>query len=318
MKNLRIVFLVAIVLMLAQNVEAQFLKRLAKHAQDKIEQEADRRAQKKVDEKIDEGYDKVEQKMERDRRKSKRETTQATPTQPKRQTEQKPIHHFSPGFPTQELKAGSFATDPYPLVIPAGRKLKRYAIRSGIVQYEKTISGKVLTSTVEGSGAGVLYFQDWGAEELNEDVVQQTTISKFFGKKKEETTNTHSMARLNNGEVHTVDFEQQKIYLGRDPAMDRIRETDSDAGVIGEQMLESIGGKKVGKAQFLGYNCDVWEVPGGTQLLYKGVLLKLDVTVMGIHTVQVATSAKFNTSVPARYFRLPDYPVIKSDDLIGH
>ncbi len=43
------------------------------------------------------------------------------------------------------------------------KKLKRYQIKSGIVKYESTITGKVLGSTMSGSGTQTIYFKDWGA-----------------------------------------------------------------------------------------------------------------------------------------------------------
>ncbi len=61
---LKILVVVAVFLLTPQQVEAQFLKKLAKKAEDKIEREAERRAQRRVDKKIDEKYDEIEDEID--------------------------------------------------------------------------------------------------------------------------------------------------------------------------------------------------------------------------------------------------------------
>jgi hypothetical protein len=70
-----------------------------------------------------------------------------------------------------------------------------------------------------------------------------------------------------------------------------------------------MGGEKIGTEKILNYNCEVWKIPGGKQWMYKGLPLKLEMTVMGTTSTLMVTSAKFNTSVPDKYFELPDYPI---------
>ena len=199
-------------------------------------------------------------------------------------------------------------------------KLKRYEVKSGIVQYTSTISGKVLGSVITGSGTESLYFKDWGAIELVEEKSTQTTNTKIFGKKSTETTNTHTMSKLDNGESYHVDFDKKQIFLRRDMAMDmtKIFHPNTDAGDVGQNMLESMGGKKIDEENFLGHDCEIWDIMGAKQWMYKGVVLKLEMTVMGITTIKEATSAKFNTSVSDKYFKLPDYPIQKEEGFMGN
>jgi hypothetical protein len=195
--------------------------------------------------------------------------------------------------------------------LSAQNKLKRYDVKSGIVEYTTTISGKVMGSTINGSGTSNLYFKDWGAVELNEEKSSQTTSIKFFGKKTTETENTHSMAKLDNGNSFYVDFENEKIIGGRDAAMELTKAfyPNADAGEAGENMAESIGGKKVGTEKFMGHTCDIWEIAGGRQWNYKGVMLKMELTMLGISTITQATTAKFDVSVPNSHFSLPNFPI---------
>ncbi len=192
-------------------------------------------------------------------------------------------------------------------------KLKRYEVKSGIIQYKSTISGKVMGSVITGSGTESVYFKDWGALELLEEKSTQTTKTNIFGQKSTQTTNTHTMSKLDNGESYHVNFDKKQITLRRDMAMDMTKafHPNEDAGDVGKNMLESIGGKKIRDEKFLGYNCEVWDVMGAKQWMYKGTVLKLEVTLMGITTIKEATSAKFNVSVSDKYFKLPDFPIQK-------
>ena len=198
-------------------------------------------------------------------------------------------------------------------------KLKRYDVKSGIVEYVTTTSGKVMGSTISGSGTEKLFFKDWGTVELKETELSQTTTMKIFGRGKTESENTHTLNKLDNGESYSVDFDKKQISVGKDMAMEMIKnfQPNGDAGEVGESMLESMGGKKIGTENFLGYSCDVWSLLGGKQWIYKGVMLKMEMTTLGIKTVTEATSAKFDISVADAHFKLPDFPIQKTESLLN-
>ncbi len=197
-------------------------------------------------------------------------------------------------------------------------KLKRYDIKSGIVKYQTSIKGKVMGSTIDGSGTQELYFKDWGAVELKKVDEKKVTHINIFGQKKTEVDETHNIDKLDNGKSYHVDNDNKIIYVRNDPAMEMIKTLgEGDVVNTGEKMLEGMGGKKVGKEKVLGYNCDVWQIPGGKQWIYKGLPLKLEMTLMGITTQTTATEAKFNINVPNKYFKLPDYPIQEMQDFMG-
>ncbi len=202
----------------------------------------------------------------------------------------------------------------------AQNKLKRYDLKSGIVEYATTTNGKVMGSTINGSGTEKLFFKDWGAVELKESALTQTTSMKLMGNASTETKETHTMVKLDNGESWSVDFNKKQIYASRDKAMDMVmaNQPDADAGKAGESMLVSMGGKKTGSEQFRGYTCDVWEIMGGKQWIYKGLMLKIEMTVLGITTKTEATSVKLDVSVPDANFRLPDFPIQKTENFMSN
>jgi len=191
------------------------------------------------------------------------------------------------------------------------KKLKRYDVKSGAIKYKITISGKVMGSTITGSGTEYLFFKDWGAIELVESNSKKITNMKFFGKTKTETTKTHTMNKLDNGESYQVDFDNEVIYLRRDPAMDLMMQSNSDAGETGKNILEAFGGKKTGTEVYKGYHCEIWDIAGAKQWMYKGVPLKMVVNVMGIKTVKETVTADFNTTVTDQQLKLPDYTIQK-------
>jgi hypothetical protein len=189
-------------------------------------------------------------------------------------------------------------------------KLKRYSLKSGIVKYKSKINGKVMGSTITGNGTEELYFKDWGAKELKKSDEKKVTHINIFGQKKTEVTETHTLNKLENGKSYNVDFKNKIIYVQQDPALTMVKNFgNGDVETTGKKMLESMGGKQVGTEKILGYTCDVWEIPGGKQWIYKGIPLKLQMTIMGVTTTNQATEAKFNINVPDKHFILPDYPI---------
>lgn len=197
--------------------------------------------------------------------------------------------------------------------------LKRYKVKSGIITYKMTITGDVMGSKITGSGTESLYFKNYGALELVEEQSSQTTAVNVFGNKSTNTTETHNMKKLDNGDSYTVDFEQKKIYKIQDLAMQLTKayEPNADAGEVGEDMLKAIGGKKIGTETYKGFNCDIWEAMGIKQWIYKGVTLKSDGTLMGIRTTKEATNIEFDVNVDDSHFKLPDYTIIEEENLFS-
>ncbi|MDX1829718.1 MAG: hypothetical protein R3342_09245 [Lutibacter sp.] len=189
--------------------------------------------------------------------------------------------------------------------------LKRYNVKSGVVKYTTTISGKVIGSKITGSGTESLYFKNWGAIELKDNQSTQISHMKFFGKEKTETTSKHEISKIDNGKIYLVDFKNKTIQLKNNPMMDLMKQSKTNAADESKNMLEAMGGEKIGNETYKGYNCEVWELLGGKQWIYKGVMLKMEMKVLGIKTLTEATSIKFNVSVADSNFKLPDFPIQK-------
>lgn len=190
------------------------------------------------------------------------------------------------------------------------KDIKRYSVESGIVKYITTISGTVAGGTVSGAGTAQLYFEKWGALELENEEKTTTTVVVIPISNVEITdvSTIHNTDKIDNEMIYVVDYETQTIFTQADPLIEFMRLYDYDAEEAGKKMLISMGGVQLDNEDFKGYDCEVWTALGSTQWIYKGVTLKIVTTLEGITISQEATDIKFDVPVNDSYFELPDYP----------
>ncbi len=193
------------------------------------------------------------------------------------------------------------------LVTFAEAKVKRYDVKSAKVFYKINGSGKVLgmfkTSIV---GEEKLVFKEWGNIELRDKK------EKHSGMKNEDI---HNLIKLDNGMTYSVNFKEKTIYKAKDFLMSSNEDENKDLQKQGKEMLESLGGKKTGYGKFLGYKCEVWEATGMKMWLYKGVPLKSVSNILGLNLTIEATKAKFNTYISKKDLALPNFPIVRVEDV---
>jgi len=178
---------------------------------------------------------------------------------------------------------------------------KRYEIKSGIVTYKVEGGGSILGFSTKTTGTEKLYFTDWGNKELREVNEKEVAMGK--------TTVTHHITKIEHGTVYSAD-DKNKIIIKQDITMlKKMDKQGKNMSVMGKDMMKQMGGKKIGTGKVLGYPCEIWELMGTKTWIYKGVPLKTEANIMGFKHLQIATSAKFNVSVPKSKFAMPDYPV---------
>jgi len=178
---------------------------------------------------------------------------------------------------------------------------KRYEIKSGIVTYKVEGGGNLLGFSTKTTGTEKLYFTDWGNTELRKVNEKEVAMGK--------TTETHHITKIEHGTVYSAD-DQRKIIIKQDISMlKNMDKQGKNMSAMGKDMMKQMGGKKIGTGKVLGYPCEIWEVMGSKIWIYKGVPLKTEANIMGFKHLQIATSAKFNVSVPKSKFTMPDYPV---------
>ncbi len=190
------------------------------------------------------------------------------------------------------------------LVWAGANEFKRYDVASGVVKYKTMM--KVVSAGVEitTKGTRVIKFKDYGAKELRDETT--TTTQKGFGKTIKETN--HQLSLMDNGKTYAVDFKAKAIYEMGNMAGDMAGIMGSNMKNMGFEMMKKMGAKKIGTDKVLGYKCDVWDLKGIKQCIYKGVTLKLTTNIGGAKVEDVAVEAKFNINIPDSEFKLPNYP----------
>jgi hypothetical protein len=152
-----------------------------------------------------------------------------------------------------------------------------------------------------------IVFDDYGAKSLEErvEVKKETTMGQT------QTTKTHTLVYMDGDTVYSVDFDRKQITKTTNPgkAMLAAMGNGKSAKDAGLAMMKKMGGKKIGTDTVLGYTCDVWELMGTKQCIYKGITLKIESDIMGLKQTEVATKADFDISTDDDTFKLPDFPV---------
>lgn len=76
MKRIKYFTLIIFLLGSAHKMQSQFLKKLMKHAEDKVKREAERRAERRIDRGIDKVYDETENEIDGKNKKKKKKSTE--------------------------------------------------------------------------------------------------------------------------------------------------------------------------------------------------------------------------------------------------
>ena len=166
---------------------------------------------------------------------------------------------------------------------------KRYEIKSAKVEY-KTLSP-------QGNGIKTLLFDDFGTRErVHEKIYKDNQLV------------VDKLTLLDGDKAYSVDLLTNKATDASASIQMAKSISGNNMSAAGKEMLESLGGKMVGKKSMLGKMCDVWQVStvGNTTLLvYKSVPLSVQVKVMGFTTSQEATYFKEGVSTSDNDFKLP-------------
>ena len=106
------------------------------------------------------------------------------------------------------------------------------------------------------------------------------------------------------GKLFVVDFDDKVIYEYTPETMKNSEY--EDFAKTGKEMVEAMGGKKIGEEKFMGYTCEIWQMMHIKLWLYKGIMLKSEAEMMGIkHTTKV----DLDISISADDLKLPNFPI---------
>ncbi len=195
-------------------------------------------------------------------------------------------------------------------ILSAGADMmKKYDVKSGKIEYQIKGSGNIMGMVqIKTIGKKRIIFDNYGVKDLTEEskVTKETTSGQT------KVNKVHDIKYMNGGIVYSVDFKRKAITRMENPAlaMGALFGGEKNVKQTGEAMMKSMGGKKIGTDKVLGYACDVWNLMGVKQCMYKGIPLRIESDIMGMKSVEIATKAEFDISLSKDDFKLPDFPFV--------
>jgi hypothetical protein len=164
----------------------------------------------------------------------------------------------------------------------------KYEIKSGIVEYKTQTMGTDVTQT--------LYFDDYGAKETNEMLMEIAGIK----------SNTRSI--LVDGYMYNLDLTTK---TGTKTKAFSANGADINFRELSEEMEKKMNLKKLGSEEYAGKNCEKFTIDykdlnmKGTFLVWKGVPLKSEVDLSTMKTKMEAKNFQENADVPSEKFEVP-------------
>jgi len=179
---------------------------------------------------------------------------------------------------------------------------KRYGIRSGVIEY-------VISGSQEGTKT--LYFDSWGMRQA-EYTRSILSVGGF--------TKSLNIVNIIDGEYqYMINMDQNSGTKTRNPVLKAIEQLKNQKGFneFGEQMLLSMGANKIGSENFLGKDCDVYEMKNtGTKLwIWEWLTLKSETKSGGININLTATRINEGSSVSSEKFKIPEKVVLNEVNL---
>lgn len=179
---------------------------------------------------------------------------------------------------------------------------KRYGIKSGVIEY-------IITGSQEGTKT--LYFDSWGMRQA-EYTRSVLSVGGF--------TKSLNLVNIIDGEFqYMINIDQNSGTKTRNPILKSIEQLKGQKGFneFGEQMLLSMGANKIGSENFLGKDCDVYEMKStGTKLwVWEWLTLKSETKSGGMNINLTATRINEGGSVPKEKFRIPEKVVLNEVDI---
>lgn len=193
--------------------------------------------------------------------------------------------------------------------------MKRFEVESGKITYELSGSTHIMGVKSATTGHKTVLFKDYGFYEITDE--KKTETKDIMGQV--EKTEAHTQQLLKDDKMYVVDFEQKKITRMPNVGVQMFRKANTKhktATEVGEELMKSMGGKKTGSDEVAGFKCDIWELMGTKQCMYKGISLRTEANIMGVKMTELATKVEFDIETSEEDFKLPDFE-ITDQELLG-
>jgi hypothetical protein len=177
----------------------------------------------------------------------------------------------------------------------------QFAIKSGYVEYELT-----------GNTAGTkkFWWDNYGEKSRTE--IKSTTTIIIFGISK--TEEQHSISVTNGTDNYSWDLIKGTAFKTSNEEYEEISKeitedmTEAEIEQMGQDIIDALGGERLGTEKFLGKKCEVLKVMMAKVWIYKGIPLKSEARMLGISSSEKAVELKENIIVPNQTF-IPDLKI---------
>jgi hypothetical protein len=175
-------------------------------------------------------------------------------------------------------------------------EFKRYEIQSGILEFD-----------VQGvrQGTETLSFDDWGMREARYSKMQGTVG---------ETVQDFEQLTVMAGEWITgMDLKRKEgiksintVYVALKQGVPP--ESLQSMVVLGPEMMQRLGGQKIGSETIAGQTCELWSVPSfnSKSCIWKGIVLMMEVETEEGKIRSEARSIQENVGVDPKRFEIPE------------
>ncbi len=169
----------------------------------------------------------------------------------------------------------------------ADSKGKPLGVRSGIIEY--TYSG-------DKTGKSTQYFEDYGMKSaVYAEIASQGETSKGWSVTIGEDQYMWDLSNPGKG------------MKAKNPMVKNLMESSGkDVLSYMATMYEQMGMTRSGTEMFRGKECTVFKGDMGKVLIWKGVMMKMEMKLGMMVSSQEVTSIKTNVPVDNKYFRIPD------------
>ncbi len=165
---------------------------------------------------------------------------------------------------------------------------ERYAIKSGIVEYNTQVMGMDVKQTMT--------FDNYGKLDIQE--VEMDMMG----------TKIHTVTLTRDGYIYNLDMVKR---TGTKSIVTSMNNASIDFENLSEELIKEMDLKKLGTEEFLGRTCEKMSIDykkggmKGSYLVYKGVALLVDTDMGSMKMKLVAEKFLENPEIPASKFEIP-------------
>lgn len=187
---------------------------------------------------------------------------------------------------------------------------KRYEVESGRLEYVVNGSGEMMGMKMSTKGTRTVVFKDWGNVEVIKGKIESTMPMQG-------TQVENEWSKFDNGKIFFVDEDMQAI-ISADTSSEMFQQGNQNYSQVGKDFLEQNGGKLIGHEKVQGYKCEIWQWGENSKVwVHKGVMLKSEVSMMGVKNIEEAIRVDFNVKTSNADFSMPNYPVMSMEEAYG-